>query len=92
MFLSYKWPYLAALPSSSLFRIFAMRSSVVKAENFTDTTSFAFPMLQSQLDILNEPETNPFESNGRSSDMEEAYPTLQLLDSDHEGDSDIEIL
>ena len=34
---------------------------------------------------------NPFESNGTSSYVEEAYPTLKLLDSDHEGDSDIEI-
>ena len=47
-------------------------------------------MLQLQLDILNELETNPFESNGTSC-AEEAYPTLQLLDFDHEGDSDIEI-
>ena len=39
MFLILKWPCFAALPSSSLFRIFAMRSSVVKAENFADTTS-----------------------------------------------------
>ena len=34
MFQSSKWPYFAAHPSSSLFRIFAMRNSVVKAENF----------------------------------------------------------
>ena len=49
-------------------------------------------MLQSQLDILNEPDTNPFESNSTSSDVAEAYPTLQLLDSDHKEYSDIEIL
>ena len=48
-------------------------------------------MLLSQLDILNEPDTNPF-SDCTSSDVEEAYPpTLLVLDSDHEGDSDIEI-
>ena len=50
-------------------------------------------MLRSQLDILNEPETNPFECDESTpSDVEEAYPTMQLLDKDHEGDSDIEIL
>ena len=32
---------------------------------------------------------NPFEC--ASSDVEEAYPELQLLDSDHEGENDIEI-
>ena len=37
--------------------------------------------------ILSEPDTNPFECI--SSDVEEAYPTLQLLDSVHEEDSDI---
>ena len=48
-------------------------------------------MLLSQLDILNEPHTNPF-SDCTSSDVEEAHPpTLLVLDSDHEGDSDIEI-
>ena len=41
-------------------------------------------MLRSQLDILNEPDTNPF-SDCTSSDVEEAYPpTLLVLDSDHE--------
>ena len=49
-------------------------------------------MLQSQLDVLNEPDINPFESNGTSSDVVQAYPTLQLLASDHEGGSDIKIL
>ena len=49
-------------------------------------------ILQSQLDIFDEPETNPFETGEcTSSDVEEAYPTIQLLDSDHEGDTDIEI-
>ena len=46
-------------------------------------------MLRSQLEILSEPDINPFQCT--SSDVEEAYPTLQLLDSDHEEDSDIEI-
>ena len=47
-------------------------------------------MLQTQLDILREPNANPFA--GTDSDVEEAYPpTLELLDSDKEGDSDIEI-
>ena len=49
------------------------------------------PTQKSQLDILNEPDTNPF-SDCTSSDVEEAYPpTLLVLDSDHEGDSDIAI-
>ena len=47
------------------------------------------PMLKSQLGILSEPETNPFECTG--SDVEDACQTLQLLDSDHEEDSDVEI-
>lgn len=45
-------------------------------------------MLRTQLDILREPETNLLEST--DSDVEEAYPsTLELVDSDQEGDSDI---
>ena len=47
------------------------------------------PMLKSQLGILSEPETNPFECT--DSDVEDACPTLQLLDSDHDEDSDVEI-
>lgn len=47
------------------------------------------PMLKSQLGILSEPETNPFEC--RDSDVEDARPTLQPLDSDQEEDSDVEI-
>ena len=46
-------------------------------------------MLQSKLGILSEPETNPFEFT--DSDFEEACPTQQLLDSDHKGDSDVDI-
>ena len=47
-------------------------------------------MLQTQLDILREPDANPFACT--DSDVEEAYPpTLELVDSDKEGDSDIEI-
>ena len=47
-------------------------------------------MLQTQLDILKEPDANPFACT--DSDVEEAYPpTLELVDSDKEGDSDIEI-
>ena len=46
-------------------------------------------MLKSQLGILSEPETNPFECT--DSDVEDACPTLPLLDSDHEEDSDVEI-
>ena len=42
-------------------------------------------MLLSQLQILSEQDTNPFECT--SSDSEEAYPTLYLLDSDHKEDS-----
>ena len=47
-------------------------------------------MLQTQLDILREPDASPFACT--DSDMEKAYPpTLELVDSDKEGDSDIEI-
>ena len=47
-------------------------------------------MLQTQLEILSEPDANPFTCT--DSDVEEAYhPTLELVDSDKEGDSDIEI-
>ena len=46
-------------------------------------------MLRSQLEILSEPDTNPFECT--SCDVWEAYPTSQLLDSDHEEDGKIEI-
>ena len=42
-------------------------------------------MLLSQLQVLSEQDTNPFECT--SSDSEEAYPTLYLLDSDHKEDS-----
>ena len=46
--------------------------------------------LQTQLDILREPDANPFTCT--YSNVEEAYPpTLGLVDSDKEGDSDIEI-
>ena len=38
---------------------------------------------------MSEPETNPFECT--DSDVEDACPMLQLLDSDHEEDSDVEI-
>ena len=47
-------------------------------------------MFQMQLDILREPDANPFPCT--DSDVEEAYsPMLELVDSDKEGDSDIEI-
>lgn len=47
-------------------------------------------MLQRQLDILREPDANPFACT--DSDVEEAYPsTLELVDSDKEWDSDIKI-
>ena len=47
-------------------------------------------MLQTQLEILSEPDANPFTC--ADSDVEEAYhPTLELVDSDKEGDSDIVI-
>ena len=53
-------------------------------------------MLRSQLDILDQPDSNPFQCDEfTSSDVEEAYPamvTMQQLDSDHEEDSDIDIL
>ena len=49
-------------------------------------------VLKSQLDILDEPETDPFDTEEyTSSDVEEACPIIQQLDSDHEGDSDTEI-
>jgi len=47
-------------------------------------------MLKSQLGILNEPDSNPF-TECTDSDVEEAHPVLELIDSDNEGDSDIEI-
>ena len=48
-------------------------------------------MLRTQLGILREPEiVNPFEST--DSNVEEAYPpAMELVDSDQEGDSDIEV-
>ena len=47
-------------------------------------------ILHAQLDILKEPDVNPFEAT--DSDVEEAYPpSLELIDSDQDGDSDIEI-
>ena len=53
-------------------------------------------MLRSQLDILDEPDSNSFQCDEfTSSDVEEAYPamvTMQQLDSDHEEDSNIDIL
>ena len=54
--------------------------------------STGLAVLKSQLDILDEPETNPFDTEEyTSSDVEEACPIIQQLVSDHEGDSDIEI-
>ena len=42
------------------------------------------------IEILSEPDANPFTCT--HSDVEEAYhPMLELVDSDKEGDSDIEI-
>ena len=38
---------------------------------------------------MSEPDTNPFEPT--ESDVEDASPTLQLLDSDRDEDSDIEV-
>ena len=46
-------------------------------------------MLRSQLEILSEPDTNPFECT--SVYFEEAYPTLHLLDPNNQEDRDIEI-
>ena len=48
-------------------------------------------MLRTQLGILREPEiANPFECT--DSDVKEAYPSaMELVDSDQEGDSDIEV-
>ena len=48
-------------------------------------------MLRTQLGILREPEiANPFECT--DSDVEEAYPSaMELVDSDQEGNSDIEV-
>ena len=47
-------------------------------------------ILHAQLAILKEPDVNPFEAT--DSDVEEAYPpSLELRDSDQDGDSDIEI-
>ena len=46
-------------------------------------------MLKSHWELLSEPDTNPFECT--DSDVEDACPPQQLLDSDHEEDSDVEI-
>ena len=54
--------------------------------------STGLAVLKSQLDILYEPETNPFNTDEyTSSDVEEACPIIQQLESDLKGDSDIEI-
>ena len=58
--------------------------------------STGLEMPRSQLDIWDEPASNPFQCNEfTSSDVEEAYlamVTMQQLDSDHEKNSDIDIL
>ena len=46
-------------------------------------------LVQNDCTFLREPETNSFECT--DSDAEDACPTLQRLDSDHEEDSDVEI-
>ena len=46
-------------------------------------------LLLSQLQVLSEQGTNPFECTG--SDFERAYPSLYLLDSGHEEDREIKI-
>ena len=83
MFFSLKWLYFSARAVSSLSRIIAMRSSDVMAVNFAGKTSptslFRFPVTCAH-------------SLFPASDVEEAYPpTLELVDSDKKGDSDIEI-
>ena len=47
-------------------------------------------MLRSHLEILSKTDTDPFEFT--SFYIEEASPTIHLLDSDHEEESDIEIV
>ena len=83
MFFSSKLLNFSARAVSSLSRILAMRSSDVRAVNFAGTTSpnslFRFAVTCAH-------------SLFPASDVEEAYPpTLELVDSDKEGDSDIEI-
>lgn len=55
--------------------------------------STALASLKSELDIiLDGPETNPFDTEEYTScDVEETCPIIQQVDSDHEGNSDIEI-
>ena len=48
-------------------------------------------MLRSRLDILKEPETNSFQSSNDSEVEKACPPTEELLDSNQEGDSKIEI-
>ena len=48
-------------------------------------------MLRSRLDILKEPETNSFQSSNDSEVEKACSPTEELLDSNQEGDSKIEI-
>ena len=83
MFFSSKLLYFSARAVSSLSRILAMRSSDVRAVNFAGTTS---PTSLSRFPVTCAHSLFP------ASDVEEAYPpTLELVDSDKEGDSDIEI-
>ena len=52
-------------------------------------------ILRSQLDILDEPDTNPFQFEFTSSDIDEASPPTMvglLLDTDNNEDSDIDTL
>ena len=86
----YSIKHLPRINAADGSKITIKRRPRINAAPNQKNVAFIRAMLQSQLDNLNEPETNPFESNGTSSDVAEAYPTLQLLNSDHEGDSDIE--
>ena len=48
-------------------------------------------MLRSRLDMLKEPETNPFQTSTDSEVEKACPPTDELLDLDQEEDSKIEI-
>ena len=89
----------AELPSDVIKRSFTSYALKLSVDGSNDNTIHCFKegqpcstgraMLQTQLDILREPDANPFPCT--DSDVEEAYPlTLELVDSDKGGDSDIE--
>lgn len=90
----------AELPTEVIKRSFTSCALNFPVDGSNDDTIHCFKegqpcskgraMLQTQLDILRKQDANPFACT--DSDVEEAYPPRrELVDSDKEGDSDIEI-